>query len=159
MGGWQTPPLDNALALPLPLEVFLWPFDCSLPVLLVLTFDFPPDFVVLLVEVAFSDRSARAGRDVGVLEVVTTEAGHVQGYRFSIFWRKVIRSTFWYNVMIIVCVCSWFCVHLMHQLCLRNECFGLLAEPFNVQCSVAFAGYIPSFYLFSYRNPTKSTFN
>ena len=26
MGGWQTPPLDNALALPLPLEVFLWPF-------------------------------------------------------------------------------------------------------------------------------------
>ena len=133
MGGWQTPPLDNALALPLPLEVFLWPFDCSLPVLLVLTFDFPPDFVVLLVEVAFSDRSARAGRDVGVLEVVTTEAGHVQGYRFSIFCRKVIRSTFRYNVMIIVSVCSWFCVHLMRRLCLRNECFGLLTKPFIVQ--------------------------
>ena len=57
------------------------PFDCSLPLLS--AFSFPPDFVVLLVEVALSDRSA--GRDVGVLEVVTTEAGHVQGYRFSIF--------------------------------------------------------------------------
>ena len=85
MGGWQTPPFDKALALSLPLEDSFDLFDCSLPVLLVLTFDFPPDFVVLLVEVAFSDRSARAGRDVGVLEVVTTEAGHVQGYRFSIF--------------------------------------------------------------------------
>ena len=38
---------------------------------------FPPDFVLLLVEVALSDRSA--GRDVGVLEVVTTEAGYVKG--------------------------------------------------------------------------------
>ena len=85
MGGWQTPPFDKALALSLPLEDSFDLFDCSLPVLLVLTLDFPPDFVVLLVEVAFSDRSARAGRDVGVLEVVTTEAGHVQGYRFSIF--------------------------------------------------------------------------
>jgi len=58
VGGWQTPPFDKALALSLPLEDSFDLFDCSLPVLLVLTLDFPPDFVVLLVEVAVSDRSA-----------------------------------------------------------------------------------------------------
>ena len=44
---------------------------------------FPPDFVVLLVEVALSDSSAGSGRDFGVLEVVTTEAGTSGEIRLS----------------------------------------------------------------------------
>ena len=107
-------------------------FDCSLPVLLVLTFAFPPDFVVLLVEVAFSDRSA--GRDVGVLEVVTTEAGYVKGTDF-VYLVNDDQEHFRVQRNDKNCVCVQLILYSLDAplVSAQRVSFGLLTKPFIVQ--------------------------